>query len=180
MGFRSGRRNGPVGGEWVGFVIMPLLLRYVGRVRPFATVKAMSPALLTAPADLDTFLVQTGARRSISGTWHRPSQGRRPHSAAPWTGPPAAPCADRRCGPFTGALGQRASLFSRWPGLVERQLGGALRLSGVVNTSGASAGRRADRTAGRAQYRPVTGDECAALWRAAARKNGASHAAARR
>ena len=37
--------------------------------------------------------------------------------------------------------------------------------------------RRSDRAAGRAQYRPATGDECAALWRterqAAACKNRA-------
>ena len=58
------------------FVILPLLLRFVGRVKPFATVKAMSPALLTAfstasssatlPVTMDSLEENVGVSNNVS------------------------------------------------------------------------------------------------------------------
>ncbi len=58
------------------FVIMPLLLRYIGRVKPYATVKAMSPALLTAfstasssatlPVTMDRLEQNVGVSNNVS------------------------------------------------------------------------------------------------------------------
>jgi len=58
------------------FVIMPLLLRFIARVKPYATVKAMSPALLTAfstasssatlPVTMDSLEQNVGVSNNIS------------------------------------------------------------------------------------------------------------------
>ena len=58
------------------FVIMPLLLRFIARVKPYATVKAMSPALLTAfstasssatlPVTMDSLEQNVGVSNNVS------------------------------------------------------------------------------------------------------------------
>ncbi len=57
-------------------VTLPVLLRYVGRVKPFATLRAMSPALLTAfstssssatlPVTMDTLEQKVGVSNEVS------------------------------------------------------------------------------------------------------------------
>ncbi len=58
------------------FIILPLLLRFVGRVKPYATVRAMSPALLTAfstssssatlPVTMDSLEQNVGVSNNVS------------------------------------------------------------------------------------------------------------------
>ena len=57
-------------------ITLPLLLRFIGRVKPFATMRAMSPALLTAfstssssatlPVTMDTIEEKIGVSNSVS------------------------------------------------------------------------------------------------------------------
>lgn len=57
-------------------ITLPLLLRFIGRVKPFATMRAMSPALLTAfstssssatlPVTMDTIEEKVGVSNSVS------------------------------------------------------------------------------------------------------------------
>jgi Na+/H+-dicarboxylate symporter len=58
------------------FIIMPLLLRFIARVKPYATVKGMSPALLTAfstasssatlPVTMDSLEKNVGVSNNVS------------------------------------------------------------------------------------------------------------------
>nr|NIO43296.1 cation:dicarboxylase symporter family transporter [Burkholderiales bacterium] len=58
------------------FLVMPLLLRFIARVRPYATVRAMSPALLTAfstasssatlPVTMDSVEKNVGVSNNVS------------------------------------------------------------------------------------------------------------------
>ncbi|MDJ0512601.1 MAG: dicarboxylate/amino acid:cation symporter [Methyloceanibacter sp.] len=58
------------------FITLPLLLRFIGQVKPFATMRAMSPALLTAfstssssatlPVTMDTIEEKVGVSNSVS------------------------------------------------------------------------------------------------------------------
>ncbi len=58
------------------FIILPLLLRFVGRVKPYATVRAMSPAMLTAfstssssatlPVTMDSLEQNVGVSNNVS------------------------------------------------------------------------------------------------------------------